>query len=188
MRTLRRTLVALLLVMGFAACGDDETGTEVPSTPTDAAGATDFAVFRAAAMGLAGDAADCVAGVIDAEVDPSLSMYDLIAGEPDLTICGTDPISDSGTLVSADQLADPWVREYTVRADALALAMVHLMSAPRPADRSIPDVECIETGVRGLADAELLELNTRLSTPPFDEGLDAAFLAIAEGCGWVVPE
>ncbi|MBI5156844.1 MAG: hypothetical protein HZA58_02380 [Acidimicrobiia bacterium] len=187
--TLRRTLLALLLVAGGTACGDDDAGADIPPAPADIAAAADFTVFRAAAMVLAGDAAECVAGVIDAEMDPGQSMYDLIADEPDLAICGTDPISDSGTVVGEEELADPWVREYTVRADALALAIRHLMNgATPPTAGSIPDVECIGGGIRELSDADLLELNTRLSTPPFGEGLDAAYLAIAEGCGWIEVE
>jgi hypothetical protein len=113
-------------------------------------------------------------------------MYDLIAGEPDFTTCGTDPISEVRPTVA--DLASPWVREYTVRADGLALAMLRMMGGTPPTEGSIPDGECIFTGVRALDTEGLFELTTQLMTPPFGEGIDAAYLAITEGCGWVEAE
>jgi hypothetical protein len=188
MAALRRVLAALVLFGGVAACGDDDAVTTTTTTPApaDITVETDFIVYRTAAKVMAGGAADCVESVIDAHLNPDFVMYDLLAGEPDFTTCGTDRISE--VQPTRADLASPWVREYTVRADTLALMMLRMMGGTPPAEGFIPDGECITTGVRALDTEGLFRLTTQLMTPPFGEGIDAAFTAIAEGCGWVDAE
>jgi hypothetical protein len=188
MAALPRVLAALVLLGGVAACGDDDAVTTTTTTPApaDITVEADFIVYRTAAKVFAGGAADCVESVIDSQMNPDFTMYDLIAGEPDFTTCGTGPISEIKPTLA--DLASPWVREYTVRADTLALMMLRMMGGTPPAEGFIPDGECIITGVRALDTDGLSRLTTELMTPPFGEGIDAAYLAISEGCGWVPAE